>query len=217
MPDHPFVGRDRELHKLEGFLEKAQAGSAQTVFIAGEAGAGKSALVNEFVRRAEDADAKVITAIGECNAQTGVGDAYLPFRQLLTTLTGTGPEEQPAQGASPTSATRLKELARVSGQTLLDVGPDLIGIFVPGASLIVKVATRAATHGKLMDNVANKLGRGGQAPATGAINPELDQQKIFEHPPTCCEPCKGARAHPYGRRPVLDSSSLNLFFISPAS
>src|SRR6266536_50003 len=82
-----FVGRATELHRLDLFLAKAASGQAQVVFIAGEAGAGKSALVNEFVRRAEDAGANVISATGECNAQTGAGDPYLPFRQMLTALT----------------------------------------------------------------------------------------------------------------------------------
>src|ERR1700738_5154867 len=88
-----FVGREPELKALEQFLGKAAAAKTQVVFVAGEAGAGKSALVTEFVRRTEEADPKVVAAIGECNAQTGAGDAYLPFRQVLTTLSGAQDEK----------------------------------------------------------------------------------------------------------------------------
>ena len=66
-----FVGREKELRRLQHFLDLASAGQAQVCFVAGEAGAGKSALVNEFVRCTEETDANVISAMGECNAQTG--------------------------------------------------------------------------------------------------------------------------------------------------
>ena len=47
-----FVGRERELGELEQFLDRAAEGHTQVVFVAGEAGSGKSTLVDEFVRRA---------------------------------------------------------------------------------------------------------------------------------------------------------------------
>jgi len=87
MPNSVFVGREAELHKLKTFLDNATLGKAQVVFIAGEAGAGKSSLVTEFIHREEEADPKLIASMGECNAQTGIGDPYLPFRQVLTALT----------------------------------------------------------------------------------------------------------------------------------
>jgi predicted ATPase len=95
MSDPVFVGRETELRKLNTFLETASQGKTQVVFIAGEAGAGKSSLVAEFVRRGEAADPKLISSLGECNAQTGVADPYLPFRQVLTELTA-GNEEAAA-------------------------------------------------------------------------------------------------------------------------
>jgi len=134
MTINPFVGRERELVQLQQFLGQVRAGPAQVVFVAGEAGAGKSALLHEFIRHAEEADPTVVAAIGQCNAQTGVGDAYLPFREVLTALTGADDEQQARRAVTPTNAARLQELACVSGETLLDVAPDLVGIFVPRSS-----------------------------------------------------------------------------------
>src|SRR5262245_19093029 len=134
-----FVGREPELKTLQQFLDQAAAAKTQIAFVAGEAGAGKSALVTEFVRRAEAADPNVVAAIGECNAQTGAGDAYLPFREVLTVLSGAQDEKETGDAVNPTNAARLRELVRVSGETLLDVGPDLVGIFVPGAALFAKL------------------------------------------------------------------------------
>jgi DNA-binding winged helix-turn-helix (wHTH) protein len=47
-----FVGRGPELERLEGFLRQAVEGAGRVVFITGEAGIGKTALADEFLRRA---------------------------------------------------------------------------------------------------------------------------------------------------------------------
>ena len=171
-----FVGRERELSELERYLDRAVEGHTQIVFVAGEAGSGKSTLVDEFVRRAEEANPDLIAAVGECNAQTGAGDPYLPFRQVLTVLTDAGDPKGTAGRANATNTARLKEFVRVSGETLLAVGPDLIGIFVPGAAILAKIATTAAKQSKLADKLAERVKAGGG----GAIDSSLDQERIFE-------------------------------------
>ncbi len=80
MADQVFVARERELAQLQTFLERALAGHGQVCFVTGEAGAGKTALVIEFARRAQAAHPKLLVALGNCNAQTGMGDPYLLFR-----------------------------------------------------------------------------------------------------------------------------------------
>jgi predicted ATPase len=174
MPVNVFVGREAKLRELQEILRKVTAGQGQVVFVAGEAGSGKSALVEEFVRLAELADPDVVAAIGECNAQTGIGDPYLPFRQVLTALTTADEGQHTASTVDTTNASRLKEFVRISSETLLFVGPDLIGLFVPGASLLAKVVMTAAAKGKLADKLAAHIGQGGAASAA------VDQEKIFE-------------------------------------
>jgi hypothetical protein len=83
-----FVAREAEMARLEEFLTRALAGQGQVVFITGEAGSGKSMLLQEFVRRALITHADLLVAGGNCNAFTGIGDPYLPFRELLQQLTG---------------------------------------------------------------------------------------------------------------------------------
>ena len=98
-----FVGRKTELQHLQHLLDEANGARPQFVFVAGEAGAGKSALVEEFVRRVQETDLTVIAAIGGCNAQTGAGDPYLPFRQVLSVLTGGDDEKQSANKVNATN------------------------------------------------------------------------------------------------------------------
>jgi predicted ATPase len=49
-----FVGRERELARLEGALREARSGRPKVVLITGEPGAGKSRLCHELVERAGD-------------------------------------------------------------------------------------------------------------------------------------------------------------------
>src|SRR5690349_21347449 len=128
MPATAFVGREQELRQLQQFLDQATADRTQVAFISGDAGAGKSALVAEFMRRAQASDSTIMTALGECNAQTGIGDPYLPLRQVLTALTTE--KDQDKSATSPKNLGALKEFVRVAGETLIEVGPNLIGIFV---------------------------------------------------------------------------------------
>jgi predicted ATPase len=180
MPGDIFVGREPELKALQQFLGNAADAKTQVVFVAGEAGAGKSALVTEFVRRTEQADPKVVAAIGECNAQTGAGDAYLPFRQVLTVLSGAQDEKETSKAIDATNAARLKELVRVSGETLLDIGPDLVGIFVPGAALFAKLATSAASNTMLGRQLAERMRQSDKGATGPRLNSNLDQEKIFQ-------------------------------------
>jgi adenylate cyclase len=149
-----FIGRQAELQRLDEFLKKASAGQLQVAFIAGEAGAGKSSLVEKFIDIEEERDSTLIATVGECNAYTGSGDPYLPFRQLLTSLT-TEPEAKKSAGEADKlkRTARLKEFVRVSSHTLIKIGPDLIGIFVPGAGLLARIATEVA----LSTDIAGKL------------------------------------------------------------
>ena len=180
MAQTTFIGRKTELQWLEGFLKKAAAGQLQVAFIAGEAGSGKTSLVEKFIQDEQGSDASVVAAVGECNAHTGLGDPYLPFRQLLTALT-TNPEQKrsiPAVSGAKGPA-QLREAVRVSGEMLLKFGPDLIGIFVPGAGLVTRIATEVALSSGVADKLSEQVGKG-KGPEPLKASADLDQQKIFE-------------------------------------
>jgi serine/threonine protein kinase/tetratricopeptide (TPR) repeat protein len=79
-----LVGREPELKRLEGFLRQAIEGTGRVVFITGEAGIGKTALADEFLRRARQQ--RVVLCRGRCAEQYGPGEAYLPFLDALGAL-----------------------------------------------------------------------------------------------------------------------------------
>ena len=87
-----FVGRHPELHRLEGALARARAGRPSTHLVAGEAGIGKSRLVDEFLDRARQAGA--VTLAGHCLQLGETGLPYAPFVAALRPLIRTLPPER---------------------------------------------------------------------------------------------------------------------------
>jgi len=80
-----LVGRDRDLKALHRSLQTALAGRRQVVLIAGEAGIGKTALLNAFLDRARGANSMLV-ACGQCVEQYGAREAYLPIFDALGAL-----------------------------------------------------------------------------------------------------------------------------------
>jgi predicted ATPase len=138
----PFVGRTRELDRLGGFLDKAMAGAGRSCFVTGEPGAGKSTLIAEFGRRARERYPDLVLAAGDCNPQTGTDDAYLPFREIMTRLT-TGVAS--GDGAAETAANESRLLS-TAARLVVDYGPDLIDLLVPGGAVMTRLGGEVAAR-----------------------------------------------------------------------
>jgi predicted ATPase len=79
------VGRERALVRMRSWLEKVFAGERQIVFVNGEAGIGKTALVDTFMRSI--ATGRTIRiGRGQCLEQYGTGEAYLPVLEAIGRL-----------------------------------------------------------------------------------------------------------------------------------
>jgi DNA-binding SARP family transcriptional activator len=165
-----FVARERELAQLGGFLDLALRGRGRVVFVTGEAGSGKTALLQEFTRRAEAAHPELVVATGNCNAHTGIGDPYLPFREILGLLTGDVQSQWVAGAMTREHALRLWNTLPLTAQALVETGPDLIDTFLPGPALVDRVRTRdaggavwlTALHEIVQRNATSSVGRGPQ-------------------------------------------------------
>lgn len=131
--DSTFVGREEVLGELDKALAEALAGHACVRLVAGEAGSGKTTLLAEFARRAQAKHRDVVVVDGTCNAQIGNGDPYAPFRQIVELIAaGEGAAQHQRRLLSPEGWRRLDAIRRHSLQLLLDFGPDLVALFVPG-------------------------------------------------------------------------------------
>src|SRR5262249_38527578 len=73
-----IVGRDAALAGLEEHLEQASRGQRQLVFVTGDAGIGKTTLVDTFHQRI-DARRDLVVARGQCVEGFGGKEAYYPI------------------------------------------------------------------------------------------------------------------------------------------
>ncbi|MFF1747990.1 helix-turn-helix transcriptional regulator [Streptomyces mirabilis] len=82
----PFIGRDDELARLTGVLDRARAGTPRAVVLSGDAGVGKTRVLTEAAAHATRTGMTVLT--GHCVDLGDVGLPYLPFTEILGVLGG---------------------------------------------------------------------------------------------------------------------------------
>ena len=148
-PRPEFIGRVAELRKLSARWESVQQGKQSLVWIAGDAGIGKSTLVEEFVSRSGAA----AIAQGLCIEQFGAGESYMPILQGLTDLCRTYPDLIPMmRTCAPTwllqlpwllneteRATLARELAGISSERMLREFQQLMIHFTARQPLLLVV------------------------------------------------------------------------------
>lgn len=112
-------GRSRELQQLHAWLDEARQGRRQVVFVTGELGIGKTALVETFLTQVAAAG-DVWIARGQCWEQHGSCEAYQPILVMLGQLA-----RQPGTNGTlatllarhaPTWLTQLPSLLAAGGQ-----------------------------------------------------------------------------------------------------
>jgi DNA-binding SARP family transcriptional activator len=141
LPSETFVARQQELERLHAQLDTMMEGQGNILLVAGEAGSGKTMLVREFVRQAQTRYPELVSAAGYSNAFTGVGDPYLPFREILYQLSGDILAHWKAGSFSRQYALNLWNTIPITCQSLLTYGPDLIDTIIPGQTLLELAAS----------------------------------------------------------------------------
>jgi len=171
-----FVGRELELGRLNGLLDQTLKGRGQVVFVTGEAGSGKTALISECDRRAQEKHETLIVARGNCDAQAGSGDPYRPFREVLSLLTGEVESKRASGAMSRDHARRLWSLLPLTCQALVDEAPDLVGTFVPGKPLVSRAASFTPSPAGWRVQLEELVQRGTITPRDAS----LQQSYLFE-------------------------------------
>lgn len=86
-----LVGREPELSQLHSLLERAMNGERQIAFVSGEAGIGKTALIEAFLSpllnpKSQTPNPVPLIARGQCIEHYGTGEAYLPLLDAMGRL-----------------------------------------------------------------------------------------------------------------------------------
>ena len=88
--ESPIVGRERELARMQETIERVVAGHGQLLVITGEAGVGKSRLLEELVALARE---RGMCGVGGDCISYGSLSPYLPWIDIFTSFFGLGVEE----------------------------------------------------------------------------------------------------------------------------
>ncbi|MDE0237183.1 MAG: AAA family ATPase [bacterium] len=99
-----FVGRERELDRLEEILTER---SSATVLLAGFRGAGKTALMNEAIRRAKTASKQLVVRIAPPHLDQGTEAPTIRSQVLRSLARGLYLEALEADGLSKGARSRL--------------------------------------------------------------------------------------------------------------
>ncbi|MGY1634952.1 AAA family ATPase [Geodermatophilus sp. SYSU D01186] len=142
--DRPLVGRAEELSRLLASVDRAVEGRGCAVLLAGDAGVGKTRLLDELAARAPAHGVRVL--VGHCVDLGDVGLPYLPFVDLLRPVTGEPPAgllagrapvavpEQPGGEAADLG----RPLPHLASRPLLDDGR--LPLFEGVAALLTELA-----------------------------------------------------------------------------
>ena len=115
-----LVGRDAELARLRDRWDRARGRQRQLVFVTGEPGMGKTALVEAFLAEIGAGEALRIGR-GQCVEQYGPGEAYLPVLEALGRLGREAGSEQLVEVLQHYAPTWLAELPALLSDRDLEV------------------------------------------------------------------------------------------------
>jgi hypothetical protein len=133
-------------------------------------------LIQEFSRRAQEKHSDLIVALGNCNAHTGIGDVYHPFREIMNLLTGDVETKYSAGTISRKHAYRLWNLLPTAARAIAESGPDLIDSFVNAEALV----SRLKSFDEEILQYKKKLQNMIQSKSRKEVALSLQQSDIFE-------------------------------------
>jgi oligopeptide transport system substrate-binding protein len=124
------VGRDGELAWLQSHLSVALEGRGRVIFVTGEAGMGKTALLTGFADRACDAVQDLVVVRGAGTSLGGLADPYFPVRDAFRMLLADRQPPLQADQLASEHARRLWEFAATVARSVIDYGPRLLDVLV---------------------------------------------------------------------------------------
>ncbi|MFN8470184.1 MAG: AAA family ATPase [Caldilineaceae bacterium] len=164
-PTGVLVARADELGRLSRHLDAALGGEPMAAFVSGDAGSGKSALLESFAAEAMAAHPDLVVATVRCHPG-GALDPFAPLRRLAELLFGDLDKDIAWRPANRDQVDRLQRATALALAALAEHGPGLIDTLVSAPS----VRRRAALRGvdALQRGAPSKL----PAPWMAAVTPD---------------------------------------------
>ena len=136
-----MVGREDELARMRSWYSQVLEGQRKVVFIAGEAGIGKTAFVRAFLDSIEE-EGGARFGRGQCIEQYGVGEPYMPVLEALTSL---------SQGAGGERTVKL--LDRYAPSWLVQMS----ALLTPEQGARLQAQNRGVTQQRMLREIAQAL------------------------------------------------------------
>ena len=176
-----FVAREQERQWLHERLAHAIANrQPQVLFVAGEAGRGKSALLTAFAREATARHDRLLVADGLCSAHIGQGDPFLPFRDLLDLFTGDLEPRWYGGNLTREQATRLWYALPHTLAALVEQSNALFHTLIPVIPLYARLSTQGLLTHFAGEAWATQLIQLAQAAHPSTPRDNIQQQQLFE-------------------------------------
>ena len=163
-----FIRRNKEIALLENSLKKVSSQKElQVQFITGEAGTGKSVLIQTFLNDIKETE-RIVIASSFCSIPSEYNIPYQPFKEILKQLIE---DIQEDSANKRWSKENLKELLSFSTSMLLTHAPDLIGSLIPGGSILSGISQSIIEKTNILERL--------KAQKTGE-DVSIDESKIIE-------------------------------------
>lgn len=185
-----LVAREQELARLQAQLSHALDGEGRVIMVTGEAGSGKTALVQAFCRQAMRRHPDLLVAVSRCSARQGTGDPFQPFGEIVHMLVlAADGEPTPGDGALARGrsarltvgaldgehARRLQRAQPVALAALAQEGPDVMRLVAHGASLAARARVYARSGAAWAAEIEALIAR-----TEAAALPDAQQVAIHE-------------------------------------
>jgi DNA-binding SARP family transcriptional activator len=170
-----FVARAPELAALDAALRRVDAAGAGAMFVIGEAGSGKTELLVEFARRAQDDDPGLLVLWGHGSSFTGHGHPFEPFVQVARMLCGEAEAPPQARVQRAEQARRTWRRLAAIVDAFLEHGSELLGRFVSTRSLQGFARQHAGVDEDRIVRLETLAARGRSPPSPGSSSILLEQ------------------------------------------
>lgn len=152
-----FVAREKETDWLISKLHTSLEGEGQLAFVLGDAGQGKTALLKHFARVAQDSHEELVITYATCEAFSGIGDPYLPLRNILGLLCGDVAAKQTPGVINQENAQRLWDMIPLTAQVLLREGQGLLDAFINSDALLRRAHSYTLEQPTWLSELENEI------------------------------------------------------------
>lgn len=112
------VGREEQLSRLRAAFQSVSAGTGAMLTVSGDAGMGKTTVVEDFLAEIETPDAAACVGRGRCSERLAETDAFVPIFESLDMLLRRGKHAGEAAQAMKTMApTWYRQVAPTTGES----------------------------------------------------------------------------------------------------